>query len=356
MSKSLYHREVEKSSFKAWDQDPLKPLPISDIIKMYENGFAGSICSEEAEEELLSKVEMPYGDDVARIFGFEEAGKNQLVFPLEYVIQAYPNSFPGIPQVRGSCVGDSAALTARCRMVIEAVSNKADEVSGKLETLPEVSLEAEKNNVLAFEPIYWHRGHSGDGWDCGSATSTLLEKCGAVLRKKYDSINIDLTKYDGNLAGRWGRTPPPKDIQEVFNKNLFRTATKVRTAEEARDFLSLGFFILTCGSQGWENARDENGFSRRKGTWQHALMAGSFDDRPETKQKYGEPLVLVCNTWGAYNKDSQGKRKILGTNKYIPDGTFWAKWSDFANRQMFAIAGLNGWVRKELPDLSPGAV
>lgn len=497
MNKS-FEDKIKPLQAKFWDQEADTDLSTQEVISRYEKGFVGCIHDEESEEELLSSVEFPYAADAIHSYGFAESAKNSLVFPLKYVQEKYPKSFPGKAQVRGSCfpagtavtmadgsqkaieqvsvgeyvishrgikqkvvdtiiaeeksllylikgqnnsnslyctkeheiyvvqdkvsnkaikkkaedltisdqllvrlpqqnfseastkveslqtvkysgpvycltvendssflangyavsncVADSAALMSRCTMVLESVLGLPDEISGLVEEAPKVTPEAEKNNVVSFEPIYWHRNHGGDGWFCSAAVKVLQSKCGVVLRQNYSDVNIDLTQYSGRLAGRWGRSAPPSDIVDAFDNNLFRTATKVTAFEEARDLLNRGFFITTCGSQGWASARDDNGVSRRKGGWAHALTACGTDDRPEIVRIYNDPLVLVGNTWGPYNRDKKGLRKVYGTNHYIPDGFFWTTWSEFKNRQMYALSGLNGWARKELPDLSPGFV
>lgn len=355
MSKS-FEDHFKHSKFRAWDQKENSDLDTKDLIKKYESGYAGCAYDPESEEELLGSVEFPYAEDAAYHYGFVGSGKGKLVFPIKHVLDAFPTSFPGVAQTRGSCVSDCGARVSLCTMVLESVLGLPDEISGRVEETPDISETGIKNNALSFETSYWHRGHGSDGWYCSALAKVLTSKSGAVIRKNYPEVDIDLETYSGRLAGKWGRTPPPQDIQDAFDNNLFRTATKVRTFEEAADFLSRGFFITTCGSQGWANERDENGFSRRRGSWAHALSATATDDRPEIHSKYGEPLVLVTNSWGAYNKDRQGLRKVYGTNLTIPDGSFWAKWSDFKNRDMYAISGLNGWARKELPDLSPGFV
>jgi hypothetical protein len=79
--------------------------------------------------------------------------------------------------------------------------------------------------------------------------------------------------------------------------------------------------------------------------WAHALAYLGVDDRPEIIERYGEPLVLVQNSWGQWN---DGGRKILGTNINIPVGSFWAKWSDLKNRYMIAFSSVSGWPPKKL--------
>lgn len=116
--------------------------------------------------------------------------------------------------------------------------------------------------------------------------------------------------------------------------------------EEVRDFIAAGFGINTCGSEGWSNSRDENGFSPRRGSWAHAMCVMGFDDRPVVHEKYGDGLVLIMNSWGRWNS---GGRRILGTSIDIPEGSFWAKARDCARRSFHAMAGASGWPAKKLP-------
>ena len=89
-------------------------------------------------------------------------------------------------------------------------------------------------------------------------------------------------------------------------------------------------------------------FARRDGkaAWCGNSIIGC-DDRPETIREYRDPLFLVQNSWGKWGR---GSRKIMGTQHEIPEGAFWARWSDIKNRTFIAIAGLNGWQRESIPD------
>ena len=90
-------------------------------------------------------------------------------------------------------------------------------------------------------------------------------------------------------------------------------------------------------------------FVRRNGkaVWCGNSYIGA-DDRPETHSKYGGPLVLVQNSWGS--GWISGPRRIHGTDKDIPEGSFWARWSDLKRRYAAALSGHNGWPRQQLPD------
>ena len=318
---------------------------------MYERGFRGAIWSPEATEILKAESEIAEARDVAHYFGFADQFAGQLVIPFIWVEQLYPGCWPGPAQERGDCVSHSQKNANLGTLCAEVIANIADEVTHKIEAAPKVTPQGIKNGVLSTEAIYWFRRHGGDGWSCATAARVSTKEAGAVLRIPYPNLDIDLQDYSGSLAGKFGRTPPSGELAKALGANLFRTTTFAEEPGEVRDLLGRGFFLTTCGSEGFENTRDEWGLSRRRGSWSHALAFIGFDDRPETIKKWGQPLVLVLNSWGIWNK---GPRRIMGTNIDIPHGAFWARWSDVRNRQMIAMSGLNGWARMNLPNASPG--
>jgi hypothetical protein len=46
---------------------------------------------------------------------------------------------------------------------------------------------------------------------------------------------------------------------------------------------------------------------------------------------------------------NKGGRRILGTSVDIPEGSFWAYWSDCKARYFGAHSSVNGWPAKKLP-------
>lgn len=351
--------EIPKNSpFKAWDQPKTISLSVDQIIEMYENGFAGAICSEEAAEDLLSICSIGSSDEVCRKYGFEDASKAKLTLGYLAIEEFYgdDSTWQGPPQGRGNCVERSAVTSCLQSLCNEVKLALPDQVSGKLEGLPVTSPKRKIDGPLAHEPGYWFRGHGGDGWYCAASVKVRLTKCGVIPRVNIEGL-ADFTSYDEKLAGRFGARAPGQDIVDKLNDNLFRDSTRIDSFESLRDLLGRGFGVTSCGSEGFSSERDENGVSKRSGSWAHALSYIGCDDRTEIIAIYKEPLVLIINSWGL--KWNKGPRKIYGTNINIPEGAFWARWSDIKNRDAFAIAGLNGWPRKELPDLedlSPGAV
>lgn len=335
---------------RGWEQRD-DSLPIATVIGMYESGYQGAYHDQAAYERLWADVDAAggwtKGSDVAREFGWEGAGDGRLVVPFVYVEKVFPGCWPASAQARGDCVSHSTRNAALTTMACDIAAGKPDEATGKIEGTPDLPDAGRRDGVLSTEAIYWWRDHGGDGWSCDHAASVVLKESGMWLRQNYTEFGVDLTTYSGRNAGIYGSKNPPDNFKQFGQQHLIRTATELDSFEQVRDFLANGYGVSTCGGEGWSSSRDENGFSRRQGGWSHALAYIGADDREAVKQKYGEPLVLILNSWGQWNS---GGRRILGTDLDIPEGSFWSKWSDAKRRYAIAFSGANGWPSKNLPD------
>jgi hypothetical protein len=344
--------------FKEWDQPENADLTVEEVIKMYERGFAGAKPStpetrDKYEEAVLTTESgVLTAAEAASKYNWEDSHVGELVIPFVYIGQVYPGCLPGPAQARGDCVSHSGKNARLLTLCCEIILAKPDEISGKIEQAPLILPEGIKNGALSTEASYWFRGHGGDGWQCESDARVALKNAGCVVRQNYPEIGIDLTKYSGSLAGRYGRSAPPSEIADALDNNLIRTSTNVESFEEIRDLLGNGYGISGCGSEGYSDTRDENGVSKKSGSWAHAMAVIGADDRAEIKKLYGEPLILILNSWGRWNS---GPRRILGTTIDIPEGAFWVRWSQAKNRRYIAFSSVNGWPMRVLPPFSfPG--
>lgn len=245
-----------------------------------------------------------------------------------------------------NCVSHGTKNAVLVTLACEIAAGQPDEVTGILEGAPELSQEGIRQGVISSEYLYWQRGYNGDGWYCPAAAKCVIQN-GILLKTSYPELDIDLTKYSGSLAGKYGSRKPPAAVLEEGRKHLVRTSTMLRSFEEIRDYLHNGYGVSSCGGEGFSSSRDENGVSKRQGSWAHAMAYIGADDRDEIKQKYGGPLVLVQNSWGRWNN---GSKKILGTDIEIPDGSFWARWKDLSRREAIALSSVAGWPARDLPD------
>lgn len=358
-----------RRKFQDWPADA-NGLSVKRIQELYENGFAGCKYDPLAIERLRASVQFPDGDAVAHQFGLADSGKDKLSIPFVFVMEMFPGCWPGLKgQGRGDCVSWDTRNAALQTLVTDIVGGLPDEVSGRPEERPEVPAAGIADGVLSTEAIYWYRGYDGDGWQCEDAAVVATKKSGCILRKNYADLGFDLTEYDSNTAGRYGRRPPPPNVEDITNDHLIRTATSINSFEAFRDFCWNGYGISTCGGEGLSAQRDANGVSRRKGYWSHAMAWPGCDDRPVIKQAYGEPLVLDLNSWAKWNS---GPRDILDSaslvppgkkelwikldivnpttgNIMIPEGSCWVRWSEMRNRSIIALSGANGWPAKVLP-------
>lgn len=337
-------------NFREWYQGP-QPIAPSDIVELYERGFAGAKYSPEEVERFRDEMPSPFGQSIADDYGYADTTAGELVATWTHVEKQYPGCWPANAQTQGDCVSHSDRNAKLTTLVGEVVAGYPDEISGKTEEAPQVSPEAQRNGVLATEPQYRYRGSRSHGWYCAAAARVSVQKTGAVVRKNYPG-QVDLTNYNPRWAGAAWQGASDEQELAAFDDNLFRESTELKSFDEIRDFLGRGFGLSSCGSEGFASTRDENGISRRKGSWAHAMAYIGADDRPETHRKYGGPLVLVLNSWGP--KWNSGPRSVMGTTLEIPPGSFWARYSDLRKRSVYAYAGLNGWARKKLPDYSPG--
>jgi len=320
-----------------------------DVVAAYERGFIGAYCDPDAIASLCDQIKASggnaYGTEACQAYGLVESGAGKLSLPVMEILTLYPDCLPGGAQGRGDCVSWSTRNACLGTMCCEITSGKPDAQSGRLEGAPEVSDIARANGVISTEAIYNWRGKNGDGWSCAAAAKVVLNDSGLWLRKQYAEINVDFTAYSARNAGIYGGRRPPEAWRQIGKDNLVQTVTEVEGYEDLRDLLANGYCVSSCGSEGFSSVRDENGVSRRRGGWNHAVAYLGVDDRESTKKLYGQPLVLVQNSWGDWN---DGPRRIRDTDIDIPIGSFWALWSDISNRYMIAISGVNGWPPKKL--------
>jgi hypothetical protein len=345
-------------------------LAADQIATAYENGFVGAYFDPDEWDrrrgEALAATGYATVGDAATANGWAGSAAGQLVIPFVHVLEQYPGCWPGPAQERGDCVSHSDKNTCLLTTVCDVVSGLPDPRTGNLEGFPEISAEGIRQGCISSEWVYWFRGSNGDGWSC-DASASWRTKIGIMLRQAYPELGIDLTRYSGSLAGKYGGQKPPEAMQVVGREHVLWSTANADTFEESRDALANGHGLHTCGGEGISSTRDENGVSRRSGSWSHAMSWIGADDRPETHKLYGEGLVLDLNSWAKWNN---GPRDIRDSARYvpaekrdawvaagivnhatgnimIPDGSAWIRYSEFKNRQVIAFSGVQGWKPKK---------
>lgn len=345
-----------------WERKPRvpkggKPWPdrhiptIDELVRMYENGFLGTIYDEGAREELFGSVQYPDGDQAAYDFGLVGSGAGKLSIPFIYSLKQWPNAIPSPNQTTGDCVSHAGKNCGLFTIGVDVATALPDPVTGKMEGFPEVSALAEKNGVVASEPIYGARGHSGQGANCDRLIKYATSEGGIMLRKNYPEIGINLEEYNASIGIKWGSSGTPADVSAVGKQHQLRTATDAPNHEVVRDFVANGYIAWICSSLGFSKSRDENGFSKQQGSWGHSWVIGGYDDRPEFIQKYGCPGAWFCHDWFKWNS---GGRRILGTDIDIPEGTMWIDATLLDRCDVTMMSSLDGWPRRDLPNWNLG--
>jgi intein/homing endonuclease len=191
----------------------------------------------------------------------------------------------------------------------------------------------------ATEAIYGYRGFSGQGMSCARAAEFVSKVGGLVVRKNYGFV--DFSKYNGNLGAGWGGRGLPDKVLDLSNDHQIKTASLIRTVEEARDALANGYGLAVCSNYGFSNTRDKKGFAKQSGSWGHCMAWIACDDTGS------EPAFLVQNSWGKWN---DGGHPEWGP---IPEGSFLIH-ADVAAGMLsangsYAFSGFDGFPLQKLP-------
>ena len=326
--------------------DPQDFKNVEELVNAYDSGFEGAIYDPDGAEELESG---PYGNmaDTASEFGFagQGEGKMILLYPEVWKVSGRSDWFHGEPnQACGDCVSHS------CKHSL--ITSLAVSVSNGVGSWPDLPDSAYKYGCMHPSPTYWMRGKNSDGWSCSTAIKKATNNIGMVECKDWGSpLGMNLAAYSKSIAHKWGSTPPPADVQKQLGMHLVKASSRCKSWETVRDAISAGYALCTCGGEGWSKSRDSNGFSKRSGSWSHALTYIGYDDSEWAHKTYGQQLVLILNSWGP--SWIGGPRAVHGGGTGAPDipkGSFWAKWSDCKNRDCYAVSDINGFPNRKLKD------
>lgn len=361
----------------SWWPSGVDDAPETEIVRLYNSGFAGAMKDEQAEANYHDFAKRTngaeYGEDLCQQHGLAGAAEGKLSVPFIWAADALGvNPWPGSAQARGDCVSHGTRNMAALTALVEVYLQTPDEETGKIEGIPEMPDAGKADGFLSSEGIYWWRRHGGDGWSCDHAAQVLSTESGMWLRKNYPEFGFDLTRYNGKTAGKWGRSTPPSEIKTAGMLHPVRRTTPVKTWEAAADFLNNGNGVNSCGGQSWSDTRDENGYSpTSRGGWAHSEAYLGVDWRPWVQEKYGVPaLFAMQNSWAKWNtgpRDIHDSAQFVPAEKkafwesiglvnpqtgnlMIPHGCRWVSCKTLNSRSLYAAAGASGWARKRLPN------
>ncbi len=323
----------------AWKEWPSGRANRSELRRLYARGYQGAYHADAERDDLIERFKFPTFADVSDEYDLWSFDGNagELYLPYLSVLKFEPNAYEGA-QETGDCVSWWAQR--------HADSVRANDILSRGE--PE-SWEA----VGATEPIYGWRETRRQGMSCVRALDYLLTSGGVVLRAVYD--DIDLSSYNPEVAIRWGRTRKgtPSGINQGAKEHQIKQATVVEDLEQLRAAFRSGYSVGGCSGLGISSRRDERGLSEPSGSWAHAMWWGGYDERAQTVEHVGEPLVLIVNSWGRWNR---GPRRIAGTAIDIPNGSCWVRESVIGRRCLdgggcYTMSGADGWPPILLPDM-----
>lgn len=294
-----------------------------ELYNKYTNGFKGCIWEENIFTYLLEKSKYPlFGDASKRI---TDSGKGKLSLPFLSYLKLDKGAFSE-RQTDSDCVSHS-------------MRNACD-----ISRAVEIDIKGENESWLArgaTEIIYLSRGHSGAGMSCSRAADFVTRIGGILVRKKYGKI-IDLSVYDSKIGANKNGRGVSEDVLDIANDHQMKTASLVRSVEEARDALANGYAISICSNHGFSKVRDDHGFVKKQGSWAHALTVIGMDDYSNHKG------AILANSWGAW---CSGGDPEWGK---LPIGCFMITYEDLADmikgNGAYAMSNFNGFPAQKLPD------
>ena len=269
----------------------------ADCRKKYAAGFTGVLAPSIEDTRWTSKnaesfSEVAYNRGKKIRYG---SSADKLSRPWLSIVKFDPNYFDQY-QKTGSCV-DWASTTA-CD-VNRAVRSH---IAG-----------SDKWTAKAVGPTYRYRGHRGQGMSCVTATRFITSAGGMLEQRDYPKLGVDFS--DRNAGERWamGGGTIPTEIIDQCQKHQVGKAADISTPQELADANANGYAAFGCSGLAWRSTRDKYGVSRlSRGSWSHALSCLGVDDRPETRDRHGQRLFAMANSWGSWNSGPQTNGLAVG--------------------------------------------
>lgn len=296
-----------------------------DIVRAYNDGLVGSYCDPDATASLLRSLPMP-------LFGSTLSGSGAGKLSLAYKAVVHWETATGRKPY------DETQTTGDC--VSHAVRGAADVARAND---PDLHSTEDWVDRTATEPLYGARGHGGQGATCSRIVEWAHKTGGLMLRKKYESLGLDLTEYDAPVGMRWGSRGVPSEVTSEAKKHQIGTISLVTTWQQARDAIANGYGLVCCSNVGFAGMRrDSDGMIRPSGTWNHAMQWHAADDtRP------GDCRFAPQNSWG-WNAHTGPKVHDQ------PEGSFWID-QRTAQRMIdqggtYAVSNVVGFPKRTLKD------
>jgi hypothetical protein len=184
---------------------------------------------------------------------------------------------------------------------------------------------------------------TGDGSTGHDAAKAITTRGTVDCETAKDTNGVGGTAQShAQLAKKWGGSGGlPSELKEVAKKHLVKTASLVRTPEEARAALQNGYPIFVCSDVGFTGGggfkRDSEGFCHRGGNWSHCMYCCGY--RADKK------AFCIVQSWGPTTPSGS---RTLGQ----PESSFWISWEDMAaivrQGDSYAVSGHDGFPAQEI--------
>jgi len=244
--------------------------------------------------------------------------------------RAFPQGYPGIRQVTGSCVGaggGNALFTLACCDIV--LRNDPEQAH-----VPNWLLPYGKSREFAGL-----RGRGEGSW--GTTFARAIREIG------HTPATLEgLPPFSNNNGLVWGREAEltwsdgariSQTWLEKAKPHLVKTTARCNSTDDVREAIRNGY-PLTCASN-WGGlmqcpVRHDRLVNTRRGTWMHQMSIHGWEDHPQL----GE-IFYILNQWGlnAHGTCPSG----------APKGGFWITKKDMADivsqREVFALSQFDGF-------------
>lgn len=295
------------------------------LMRSYEDGLPGYVPDEREKQDYLSSHR--YGVFRApNIFG---SGRGKRALLWQYALKLDPLSFTE-RQTTSDCVSHGSRNARDMTRAVEILVKREPEAWFKRG---------------ATEPTYGARGHGGEGMSPARA-SRFERDVGFLARHDYDVV--DLSKYNGSLGARWGRTGVPSEVQELCRHNKVGQITLVRSQEELMDAMINGYAAHSGQSAGWASSPNDKNIHPRGRSWAHDMAIAGYDD---TLEYWPFRVWFIVNSWGPWNQPVKNWPKDFPPQ--VP-GMIVTKAEDFdvcvSSDDCWVYGSIDGYPPQRLPD------
>lgn len=182
----------------------------------------------------------------------------------------------------------------------------------------------------------------GDG-SVGAWAADAVGKYGVLPMEQVGGY--DLRETQPSRAREWGRTGLPNDLEPIAKQHPVKEAARVTSWQEVKRAIGQGYPVAVCSDQGFTMERDNHGFARPSGTWNHCMAIIGIRSQPREGG-------YILNSWG----DQAHTGPVFPDD--MPVAGFWAD-AAVINRMVsqgdsFALSDAVGFPARQLPWFAAG--